>query len=147
MSANIITLGREGVIQDPAKKIDWLMCCFFFSKHSQSTLMFGKITSLTKILQLYTDDPSGVKQALQTKLTTYLERAFTRVQVDVSTQTLEEEGKGGIAISLDIIVSDDTDVNKGSISVGYALTYQSTILREILEKHSGRNLLELNTWR
>lgn len=147
MAANIITLGREGVISDPAKIIDWLMCCFFFSKHSQTTLMFGKVTSLTKILQMHTDDPSGLRETLQRRLTAFLERAFTRVQVDVSTATLEEEGKGGISVSLDIIVSNEGDINRGTISVGYSLTYQSTVLREILEKHSGRNLLELNTWR
>lgn len=148
MSVSLITLGREGIISDPAKKIDWLMCCFFFSKHSQTTMMLGKVISLTKIIQNNTDNPVTLKAALQEQLSRFLSVAFVRVQVDVQTSNMEDEGEGsgGLSVSLDVIVSDEESGDGGSISVGYALTYQSTVLKEILEKHTGRNLLETNSW-
>lgn len=148
MSANIITLGREGIISDPAKKVDWLMCCFFFSKHNQSTLSNGRVISLGKIIQMTTDQPLDLKNMLSSQLTTFLERFFTRTQVTVEVEKIMEGNQetGGLGISLNIVVSDSDSIDSSAISAGYSLTYESTILREILETYSGRNLLNTNAF-
>lgn len=137
MSNNLITLGREAVINDTYKKIDWLMCCFFFSKYSQSRLMAGQVISLPKIMQENTDDPVNLKIALQAKLTDYLDKVFSRVIVDV---TIEDVDDSKFVVVLDINVSDVAGGNTPNVSVGYALTYDNSILRGILDRYSGKTI-------
>lgn len=137
MAVNIITLSKEGVIKDAATRIDWLMQCFFFSKHSQSQLFRDHIISLPKIIQKNIDNPELVRDDLHLQLTTLLNRFFSQVRVNVDVEELDNSSR----IVLDLSVSDD-DSNTGLISVGYSLTYESSNLVSIIESYTGRNLME-----
>lgn len=132
----IITLGREAVINDRYKQLDWVMCCFFFTKHSQSRYFRGQLTSLTKLLQSYTDQPTELARATQDTLQKYLERFFEGALVSVS---VEEVSEATFNLIIDVDVPSDK-VNESKISMGYALTYESTHLRRILETLSGRTI-------
>lgn len=137
MSGNIITLGREAVITDIYKKIDWVMSCFFFSKHSQSRLFKGKIVSLTKIIQQYGNDPAELKIKTEEKLSGFLNNFFDQSSLTV---TVEEPDSGDMTLVIDASVADSKSTGGSMVSIGYSLTYHDSNLLKILETTSGRTL-------
>lgn len=128
MSVDVITLGKEGTIADVDRKVDYLMCCYFFSKHSQTTYYMGKISSLTKIIQMYGDDAIDVTRELQLDLQEFLQKFFTSVQVEISADDTEP----GISLQIDAIVSDGESINTNPTSVGYSLSINNSKLKSIV---------------
>lgn len=137
MAKNIITLGREAVIIDTHKKIDWIMCCFFFSLHSQSRLFKGNISSLPKVMQRNTDSPGNLKSDLEETLTKYLNKFFPTVFVNVD---IEDVNNNDFVIVLDVDVTDVAG-SKPNVSIGYSLTYKGSRLEKLLDKYTGKDLL------
>lgn len=130
----IITLGREAVISDRYKQLDWVMCCFFFTKYSQSRYFRGRLTSLTKLIQSHTDQPVELARAVQDTLQSYLDRFFDGAMVSAQVEDVDD---ANFNLVLDVDVPSDK-TGEAKISMGYALTYESTHLRRILERLSGR---------
>lgn len=137
MAKSIITLGREGVITDTHKKVDWIMSCFFFSLHSQSRLFKGNISSLPKVIQRNTDAPGNLKNDLEETLTKYLNKFFPTVIVNVD---IEDINNNDFVIALDADITDSAGA-KPNVSIGYSLTYRSSRLEQLLDKYTGRDLL------
>jgi hypothetical protein len=129
MSVDVITLGPEGKLSDINAKIDYLMCCFFFSKASQSTLFYGSISSLPKIIQEAGSDEIRVREDLQTGLQKYLGIYFTRATVDVQ---IDPDVYPSISLQLNLIVSDAASIDTGGVSVGYSLLVNDSKLKSIL---------------
>lgn len=139
MSVAVVTLGPQGIIRDINKAIDYLMCCFFWSKFSQSTIYRGRVTSLTKIIQMKSTDATGLRLDIESKLTTFLQRWFTSVQV-----TVTEEDNGidpGIKLQIDAIVSTEGDINSNSVSVGYSILTRDSKLKELINISNGTSLI------
>lgn len=135
MSTGVATLGKEGVINDVDRKIDYLMCCFFFSKFSQSTLYRGRVTSLGKLLQMYGDNDLNIREEIETSLKAFLVKFFTTVNVTV---TIEDNGDNpGIKLLLEAIVSDETSITPVSTSVGYSLLTKDSKLKSIIRQMDG----------
>jgi hypothetical protein len=128
MSVDVITLGKEGTIADVDRKVDYLMCCYFFSKHSQTTYYMGKVSSLTKIIQMYGDDAIDVTRELQLDLQEFLQKFFTSVQVEIKADDTEP----GISLQIDAIVSDGESINTNPTSVGYSLSINNSKLKSIV---------------
>jgi len=128
MSVDVITLGKEGLIADVDRKVDYLMCCYFFSKHSQTTFYVGQISSLTKIIQMYGDDAIDVTRELQLDLQEYLQKFFTSVQVEIKADDTDP----GISLQIDAIVSDGESINTNPTSVGYSLSINNSKLKSIV---------------
>jgi hypothetical protein len=135
MSTSILGLGKEGVITDIDVKIDYLMCSFFFAKHSQSTLYRNSITSLAKIIQLYGDDDLTIPGEIQTELQKFLARFFTSAQVTVD---VEPDGDDpGINLRIEAVVTDSTASGTTTTSIGYALTARESALKSIVNVSNG----------
>lgn len=128
MSVDVVTLGKEGILSDVNLKIDYLMCCYFFSKYSQTTLYRGLISSLTKEIQLYGNDDIDITRELTTSLTAYLQKYFTSVKVDISV----EDHDPGINLQINAIVSDGDSIDSSPASVGYSLLTNDSKLRSIV---------------
>jgi hypothetical protein len=128
MSVDVITLGKEGTIADVDRKVDYLMCCYFFSKHSQTTFYLGQVSSLTKIIQMYGDDAIDIQRELQLDLQEFLQKFFTSVQVEISVDDVEP----GISLQIDAIVSDGESINTNPTSVGYSLSINNSKLKSIV---------------
>lgn len=128
MSVDVITLGKEGTIADVDRKVDYLMCCYFFSKHSQTTFYMGKVSSLTKIIQMHGDDAIDVTRELQLDLQEFLQKFFTSVQVEIKADDTEP----GISLQIDAIVSDGESINTNPTSVGYSLSINNSKLKSIV---------------
>ena|SRR5690554_1100332 len=139
MSANIMGLGKEAVIADPDAKIDYLMCTFFFAKHSQTTLCQGKVTSLPKILQEWGDHPVYVMKYIEEELQKFLGRFFTTVYVTVRSDN-DDETTDITTLILDLIVSDEKSVDLSSRSVGYSLQTKDSKFVSIMNMTSGQKL-------
>lgn len=139
MSSNIVGLGKEGAISDIDIKIDYLMCSFFFAKHSQSILYRGKISSLTKVIQLYGDDDLTISSELQSELQSFLNKFFTTAMVTVSVEETTDNSPG-IRLKVDAVVSDTTSTSPSSTSVGYSLTTRESALKAIVNSLSGEEI-------
>lgn len=135
MSTSILGLGKEGVISDIDIKIDYLMCSFFFAKHSQTTLYRNNITSLAKIIQLYGDDDLTIPGEIQSELQKFLAKFFSSASVNVS---VENDGDDpGINLKVEATVTDSTAAGITSTSVGYALTTRDSALKSIVNVSNG----------
>jgi len=140
MSVNVITLGKEGKLDDPDLKIDYIMNCYFFSKYSQSTLFAGKITSLTKVIQMYGDDAISIRKEVEESLQAFLNKFFTTASVEV---TVEDTGVNpGIKLQINAIVSDGASISPNSYSVGYSLMVKDSTLKSILNIQTRQELLD-----
>lgn len=133
MSVRVTTLSSGGFLADPDLKIDYLMCAFFFSKHSQSTLYRGSISSLGKLIQQYGNDPHQIRQNLEDKLRDLLAKYFTTVSVNVSLEATEPD----IKLLLEGIVSDGDSLSLNSISIGYSLIARDSEVKRIVNALNG----------
>lgn len=139
MSVSVVTLGPQGILRDIDKAIDYQMCCFFWSKYSQSTLYRGRVTSLTKIIQMNSTDGTGLRVDIENKLSVFLRRTFASVQV-----TVFEEDNGddpGIKLQINAIVSTESDINSNSVSVGYSLYTRDSKLKSLINLSNGVSLI------
>lgn len=136
MSKNLISLGDENTINDIDRKIDYLMCCFFFSKYSQSTLYRGNVSSLPKIIQMYGDDPVYLRKTTEDVLQSFLGRFFTSVSVEV----VANQKDSGIELQISAMVSDAESTTPNSRSVGYSLLTKDSKLRSILDLNSNTTI-------
>lgn len=134
----VITLGKEGLLADPDLKIDYLMASFFFSKHSQTTLYRGNITSLTKLIQLHGNDPLTMKRELEDALIKYLRKYFPSVDITV---TVEDPDEPGIKLQLNGMVSNETSIQINPISIGYSLYTRDSIVKSIIKLTTGEAIL------
>lgn len=135
MSTSILGLGKEGVIADIDIKIDYLMCSFFFAKHSQTTLYRDNVTSLAKIIQLFGDDDLTISGEVQSELQKFLAKFFSSATVVV---TVEDDGDDpGISLKVEASVTDSTAAGSASTSVGYSLTTRDSALKSIVNVSNG----------
>lgn len=135
MTIRVATLGLEGLTGDLDKMIDYLMCCWFYSKHSQSTIYRGRVSSLMKIIQLYPGDAVGLRQGMEDSLSKFLKRWFNSVTV-----TVYEEGDGdepGINLRINAMISPGDDVNVSAVSVGYSLLTNNSELKRLVNLSNG----------
>lgn len=135
MSVRVATLGKQGFTSDTDQNIDYLMCCFFFSKYSQSTLYRTKVFSLTKLIQLYGDDPYAIRKELEGALQEFLGKFFTSASVTVG---LEDTGNDpGISLLITAIVSNGDGLEANGTSVGYSLVTKNSKLKTITDRNNG----------
>lgn len=135
MSTSILGLSKEGLISDIDVKIDYLMCCFFFAKHSQSTLYRGAISSLSKIIQQYGDDDLTIAGEVQNELQKYLSKFFATATVVVNVEDTPDDP--GITLRCEASVTDNTADGVKATSIGYALTTRDSALKSIVNVSNG----------
>lgn len=134
----IATLGKEGVITDPVRGLNYLMSCFFFSKYSQTTLYKGAVISLSKIIQTSGSDSSTFVNQMEEKLTEFLYRHFKAV--DVTCRALSGDDDQELEVSLDVTVSLTDSLTVGAINLGYALTVSDGKFKQIIDKLNNETL-------
>ena len=133
MSVPVLTI--SGVIEDMDRKIDYLMCTFFFAKYSMTTYYPGEVFSLTKFLQLYGDNPIEIRSELERNLTKFMQQWFTSVQFTV--KVVEDDTTPDIKLTIDGIVSDASSINSDSRSIGYSLITKDANLVRITDMLNG----------
>lgn len=129
-SFSIATLGREGVITDPIKGLNYIMSCFFFSKYSQTPLYKGQVISLSNLIKQSGDDHLDISSAIEKNLTVLLERYFKSVQV-TCLATREEPD---IHLDLTVTVVPNEGAMKDTIDLGYALTVADSTFKTIIDR-------------
>lgn len=138
MAKYIIGLSKEGVIKDLDIRIDYVMCVFFFAKHSQSTLYRNAIVSLAKIIQQYGNDDLEVSIQVKNQLQSFLLKFFNTAEVLVNPETSSTEA--GIGLRIEANITDVTDIGLVSTSVGYALRIRDSALKSIVNVGNGTTL-------
>lgn len=135
MAKKVATLGMEGFLEDINLKIDYLMCCYFYSKFKQTTLYRGRVVSLSKTLQMNGHDAVDAKNAIQADMQGFLEKFFTTTQVEVL--NLTKESDSGINLQIDAIVSEQGSVEGNSVSVGYSVFSKNSMLKQLINRSNG----------
>lgn len=138
MAKKVATLGAEGFVEDINLKIDYLMCCYFYSKFKQSTLYRDKIVSLSKTLQLHGHDAIDAKNAIQADLQDYLGKHFTTAQVEVLNMTKDNDPS--INLQIEAIVSEQGSVEGNSVSVGYSIFSKNSMLKQLINRSNGTTM-------
>ena len=128
---SIATLGREGVITDPAKGLNYIMSCFFFSKFSQTVIYKGNVISLSNIIKQAGDDPLQLTRALEESITSLLDRYFKTVRVTVNATSGDSPE---ISVDLQVSVIPNNGTTKDMIDMGYALTVEDTTFKKIVNQ-------------
>lgn len=137
-STDVLTLGPEGRLSDINLKIDYLMCCFFFSKASQTVLFIDKISSLPKVIQAAGSDEIRVAQDMTDALQAFLSRNFEEVSVDIR---VDQSVYPGISLQMNLMVSDTGSVRTGGTSVGYSLMINDSKLKSLLNITTNKSLI------
>lgn len=127
----VITFDRESVIQDPAKHLDWVMCCYYFNKAHQTQLFRGKVISLSEIVQKYQDDKDELRIQVEQSLQELLDRHFDKQEVSVSA-TDNSDGTYNLGLEGQVWTKDGK-----SIDLGLSLTYRSNKLMTVLDQVTG----------
>lgn len=140
MPTAIPTLGKEGFIEDIDNKIDYLMCCYFFSKYSQSVICRNTVISLGKDIQKHGNNEVNLREAIESSLRAYLIESFATVEVSVK---IEDSGdEPGIKLLVEAIVSDADTITPNSVSVGYSLMTRDSKLKSIINALTGESLYQ-----
>lgn len=138
MVQKVATLGMEGFLEDINLKIDYLMCCYFYSKFKQSTLYRDKIVSLSKTLQMHGHDAIEAKMAMQADLQDYLSKFFTTAFAEVTNLTAEDDP--GINLQINAIVSEQGTIEGNSVSVGYSVFSKDSMLKQLINRSNGTTI-------
>ena len=136
MAKKIISLGKAGLLSSIHLKINYAMCCYFYSKYSQSTLYLDNITSLTKDLQINGNDAVDLKNGIQKSLQLVLGRSFEAAEVEVTNLTAADDP--GIKLQINAIVSEQGSIEDNSVSVGYSIFTKNSTLKELIDLSNGR---------
>ncbi len=111
------TLSSAGVISTLPEIADKSMAYFFASEYSQSNIHRGNVISLPWIVHRFQSDEGELKDELQKRLTTYLERIFEGAEVTVQTSADRGVDEPKYEVRIDAIVFD----NGQRYSLGYLI--------------------------
>lgn len=100
------TMSTSGYVSDTNTKFDFLISDFFTSDYNQTAVYPGYVSSVQRILQDSGNNVASVISSLNNKLTTYLNRYFTYVNVSVIDNTPKSDSA---SVSLTITVKLDDD--------------------------------------
>lgn len=82
-------MGAHGWCSDDDVKLDLLLSHFYTAQSKQSQVFDGTISSMSEIMQANSSNPLAMAQKLKNQLTTYLQRHFSSVDVEVTVKNEE----------------------------------------------------------
>lgn len=84
------TISELGLIYDAEQKIEWIFADYIAAKHSQSTINFGKVSSLS--FDEYEGNYEGIRTAetLQQSLSKIYEAWFDSADIQVTDDSLKD---------------------------------------------------------
>lgn len=85
----------KGWVSSSLEKIDSVLNCWLLSDYSQSEVFHGHITSLTKMIAQYGNDPETFVSTTTNALEQFLGRYYDNVIVDMTYKYLEDNAHGG----------------------------------------------------
>lgn len=125
----LVTL--SGVISDPRAGLNYIMSCFFFSKHSQSDLYAGSIISLPNIIKRSGNDNTEISNAIDKSLENLLGRYFPVVILEVYAN--DDDGPDiEVTIRGQVAAMDST--GEVRIDIGYTLSARDGKFRKIINE-------------
>lgn len=109
MGIPVPTLSAQGWVKSSAEKADSLMAHVYVSDKKQTALYGNNVTSIQAIVQKYGHDIIALTQQLRLELSTYLQRYYDTVNVDVRSTENVEAGiaTGAYTLSIYCLVTED----------------------------------------
>lgn len=101
------TLSTQGWVTDPSMKFDKLLADFFLADHNQSYIYKGSIVTLQGLIEKNGNRINSLIGELQRSLTSYLERYYTAVDVEVKPENNTiTDPKGRMTLIISVGVND-----------------------------------------
>ena len=101
------TLSTQGWVTDPSMKFDKLLADFFLADHNQSYIYKGSIVTLQGLIEKNGNRINSLIGELQRSLTSYLERYYTAVDVEVRPENNTiTDPKGRMTLIISVGVND-----------------------------------------
>jgi len=94
------SLSENGWVSDALQKADLLFAQFMISEYSQTTIYFGKVSSLAYIIQEGSGDPLRTAELLETTLSDYFMNYFNNVSCSVTYPVGQEGSRVYLNIAL-----------------------------------------------
>lgn len=129
---SVVTLSTAGVVKTPNEKIDFIMSYFFETMLSQSNETREFNVSFQEILKRCEHDKEELRNELQRKLTSYVNRFFVSSEIEVSVTDDEESANRGIAISGTV-----TEVDGKKYQIAESLEARGTNFKRIMKLNNG----------
>lgn len=87
------TLSELGLIHDPEQKIEWIFADYVAAKHSQSTLNYGRVSSLS--FDEFQGNYEGIRTAeiMQSSLTQIFEGYFDTADIQVTDDSKKDSNE------------------------------------------------------
>lgn len=92
------TLSELGFIHDPKQKIEWIFADYIAAKHSQSTIHFGKISSLS--FDEFDGNYEGHRTAevMQNSLTRLFSAYFETTSIQVTDDSVDNSNETRVVV-------------------------------------------------
>ncbi len=116
MVADVMSMSTFGRITDPVKKMDELLGYFYASDYSQSSEFFGKIQSLSHIVQSVGKNTEQIPALVETALRDLMLGYFDEVSPVVTLESVVAETNSyQLVVKLTTVIGTET-YNAASIS-------------------------------
>lgn len=127
--AKFSLMSLKGVITDPQAGLNYIMSCFFFSKHSQTDLFKDNVISLSKIVQQHGDNTTDIAVEIEQKLQVLLQRYFDVAVVEA--HATDDGANIEVVIRGYVITEDSTGERR--LDLGYSLSASEGSFKNIVD--------------
>jgi len=100
------TLSTHGWVTDSANKMDFLLSHFFLSDYNQTYFYKGRVSSLPRVIEKNGGKVNGVTEELKSVLSSYLNRYYDSVDVEVSIVDEDTNLTSSATVQLKIGITD-----------------------------------------
>jgi len=84
------TLSSDGYVTDPKKQLSYMFAHIFETRHNDTILFTGQLTSIQLLTAKYAKDSAVFRTELTAALTKYFSRVFDSAKVIVTTEDIDE---------------------------------------------------------
>lgn len=134
MSVKVPTLSTMGWIDTPHEKAAYMIACFIAANYSQSTAMYGKITTLQYLVKRYANQlpelERQLRQVFEDKVSAYFPES---AHSDVNVLQADPDNPAIFTIALNCEIMQ----NGRYYQIGKLLHYNETIMTKITDIANG----------
>lgn len=130
MTLKLGTLSDKSWLGSSPELLIQVFSYFILSEYSQSTIYYGNITSMPKILETSGHDINAFITELKDNLGRLLSRYFTKISIEVKDETINAaDPKKNVSIYVDV-TDDEGNVH----NLCKVLQYENKVFKNIMDK-------------
>lgn len=134
MAVKVPTMSTAGWIDTPHEKASYMIACFIAANYSQSTAMYGKITTLQYLVQKYSNRLVQLENELNIVFEEKVKSVFPGTATAiVKVRQTDPDNPTIFSISLEC----DINIDGRSFQIGKLVQYKDSIMTKIMDIANG----------